>query len=135
MCEFFPTPPEKLRSSVLVVDDEPLIRWAVAESLGRVGYHVVEAEDARTAVQLVATTQPEVGLVILDLKLPDSSDLSLLHTIKRMSPHCAVIMMTAYGKPGLAEAALRDGARSVVGKPFDMQMLVGLVREALPIAH
>lgn len=123
------------RPRVLVVDDEPLMRWAVAESLARAGYQVVEAGDARTAVELMGSAHPAVGLALLDLKLPDSCDLGLLKTIKRLSPDCEVIMMTSYGSPDFVEAAVRGGARTVVGKPFDMQMLVGLIRETLPVAH
>ena len=112
---------------VLVVDDEALIRWAVAQALTAAGHTVLEAPDAATALQIVAETPQPLDAVVLDLRLPDSSDLSLLATIRRSSPTSAVVMMTAHGTPEDAAAARALGAFEVVEKPFDVQRLEQLV--------
>lgn len=124
--------PEKVRTlRVLVVDDEVLIRWSLGEGLIKAGYEVVEAGDARSALQHLQTVRPSVDAIVLDLRLPDSADLGLLVRIRQLNPSVPVIMMTAYGTPETAEEALRLGARQVVSKPFDLNRMIGLVSDAL----
>jgi DNA-binding NtrC family response regulator len=120
---------ERIRmNTILVVDDEPLIRWAVREALESAGYAVVEAGSAREALASLAAAAADV--VLLDLKLPDSDDLSLLRRVRAASPGCRVIMMTAHGTPEILAEALHAGAFRTVAKPFDLGQVVGLVREA-----
>jgi DNA-binding NtrC family response regulator len=115
------------RLRVLVVEDETLIRWAVAESLRASGHTVLEAPDAATALQIVAEAPQPLDAVLLDLRLPDSSDLSLLAAIRRNTPTSAVVMMTAHGTPEDAAGARALGAFEVVEKPFDVQRLEQVV--------
>jgi len=123
---------EKFRSAqVLVVDDEPLIRWAVAERLALAGYTVFEAGDGKTALEYVAPDGPSVDLVLLDVRLPDSSDLRVLEGIKFLRPHTKVILMTAYGRIGLAAEALQKGACRVIGKPFDLNDVLHAINEVV----
>src|SRR5207249_1615367 len=84
---------------VLVVDDESLIRWSIAETLADAGHTVIEAGDGATAVQALTASAEPVDAVLLDYRLPDSNDLALLANIRRLSPHSPVILMTAYGTP------------------------------------
>jgi len=115
---------------VLVVEDEALIRWSIAETLAGHGHSVVEAASAATAVEALDTEPAPIDVVLLDLRLPDSSDLDLLARIRRRHPESVVVMMTAYGSPELARHALELGAYRVVDKPFDMNALDPLLREA-----
>jgi len=119
------------RPNVLVVDDEALIRWSLAESLTNAGYHVLEAPDRRSALEFLKPGRDGACVVLLDLRLPDSQDLGLLQHIRSVSPQCRVIIMTAHGTPELVEEALRGGAFRVVDKPFDLDLMVGLVSEAV----
>jgi two-component system, NtrC family, response regulator AtoC len=114
---------------VLVVDDEPLIRWSVAETLTDRGYQVVETGDASGARSAVAGDDA-FDVVLLDYRLPDSDDLNLLASIRRAAPRAQVIMMTAFGKPEVVRGALELGAYSVVNKPFEMQAIADLVAKA-----
>lgn len=125
MTDSTPEPGTPLR--VLVVEDEALIRWAVTEALTAAGHTVLEAPDAATALQVVADAPQPLDAVLLDLRLPDSSDLSLLAAIRRHTPTSAVVMMTAHGTPEDAAAARALGAFEVVEKPFDVQRLEQLV--------
>jgi DNA-binding NtrC family response regulator len=120
--------PASLR--VLIVDDEPLIRWSLAETLTDLGYTVTEAADAAgTRLAITDSTQcPDV--VLLDYRLPDSNDLGLLRTIRHDAPRTQVILMTAHGTPEMARDALALGAYRVVSKPFAVQELAALVSEA-----
>jgi DNA-binding NtrC family response regulator len=115
-----------LTRHVLVIDDEPLIRWCIAETLGAAGCRITEAHDAVSALRAVSG-QPHPDVVLLDFRLPDSSDLRLLEAIRRAAPAAAVVMMTAFGTPDVTAAALELGARGVLTKPFDMQDLERLV--------
>ena len=112
---------------VLVVDDEPLIRWSIAETLGAAGHQVFEAADAAAARRVLDET-PNLDLVLLDLRLPESSDLALLADVRRKTPDTPVIMMTAFGTPEITADALRMGALRVLNKPFNMHDLETVVR-------
>jgi two-component system, response regulator, stage 0 sporulation protein F len=115
---------------VLVVDDEPLIRWCISETLGQAGHTVNEAADGAGALALLARG-PAPDVVLLDFRLPDSHDLRLLAEVRRLAPSAAVVMMTAFGEDDIADAAATLGARRVVAKPVDMRDLDRIVREAV----
>lgn len=120
--------------TILVVDDEPLIRWAVREGLEAAGFAVVEAGTAREALQSFGDGAARAAVVLLDLKLPDSDDLSLLRRILTTAPGCRVIMMTAHGTPELLREAVQAGAFATIAKPFDLSRVVGMVQAAVPAA-
>jgi DNA-binding NtrC family response regulator len=115
--------------TVMIVDDEPLIRWAIREGLEGAGYHVIEAGTAQEALQLIGDAAP-VEVALLDVRLPDSDDLGLLRRIRQRAPACRVIMMTAHGTPELLQQALREGAYGTASKPFDMGGVIDMVRSA-----
>ena len=115
---------------VLIVDDEPLIRWSLSETLTDRGYGVMEAGDGRGAVEALKDTPRPIDVIMLDYRLPDSNSLQLLATIRAMSPRSSVVLMTAYGTPQLAAEALRLGAFCVVSKPLEMQEVADLVSRA-----
>ena len=117
---------EKFPIQVLVVDDEPLIRWSVAETLSDLGFDVEEAPDATSALRIVTNAALPFGVVILDLRLPDMSDLSLLGTLRQLLPRAHLILMTAFGTPELVASARALGA-DVLTKPFELDELNGLV--------
>jgi two-component system, NtrC family, response regulator AtoC len=114
---------------VLIVDDEPLIRWSMAETLSDAGHAVAEASDAKeTLRQLSSGPAPDV--ILLDYRLPDSNDLRLLANIRQTVPTSSVIMMTAYGTPEVVNGAVELGAYRVLSKPVEMRDLVPLVHQA-----
>jgi DNA-binding NtrC family response regulator len=120
--EKFPPPP------VLVVDDEPLIRWSVSQSLADLGYSVEEASDAASALKIVVASPEPFVVVVLDLRLPDMNDLSLLGTLRQLMPDAQVILMTAFGSPEIMADARALGAE-VLLKPFDLSELGRLIVE------
>ena len=115
---------------VLVVEDELLIRWSIAETLAHAGHTVIEAEDGVSAVQALMAPAAPFDAVFLDYRLPDSDNLSLLANIRRLSPHSPVILMTAYGTPEIIKSALDLGVYQVMNKPFEMQDLEALLLKA-----
>lgn len=113
---------------VLIVDDEPLIRWSLAETLAEAGHVTIEAGDGETAIR-AAVAHP-VDVILLDYRLPDSTDLTLLSTLRRLAPNSAIVIMTAHGTPDVVTEALRLGAHRVLAKPFEMHDLAALVGHA-----
>jgi CheY-like chemotaxis protein len=119
---------EKFPLHALVVDDEPLIRLSVAESLAALGIDVEYAADAASALKMVTTAALPFHLVVMDLRLPDMHDLSLLSTLRQLLPDANLILMTAYGKPEIIDQARALGA-TVLNKPFELSELNGIVMQ------
>jgi len=115
---------------VLIVDDEPLIRWSLAEALGECGHQVIEGGDARAACAAVGDASQTFDVILLDYRLPDSADLALLASIRQLSPTTRVILMTAFGTPEVVRGAMDLGAFRVVSKPFEIRDMADLVAEA-----
>lgn len=121
---------KKSAPSVLVVDDEALIRWSLAEMLGERGYAVTEAGDARMALAAIEKAEEPFDVVLLDYRLPDSADLRLLEKVRHLAPTSQVIMITAHMNPELAQGAVALGAYRVISKPFEVESLAALVNQA-----
>ncbi|HXV74979.1 MAG TPA: response regulator [Candidatus Polarisedimenticolaceae bacterium] len=115
-------------TSILVVDDEKLIRWSLREHLRHAGYDVVLADSGRETMK---TLDERVALVLLDLRLPDVGGLELCDEILRRRPGCRVIMMTAQWTPELVREALAHGVSDVLQKPFDLDEMTRAVATAL----
>jgi DNA-binding NtrC family response regulator len=113
---------------VLVVDDELLLRWSVVETLTDSGFEVVTANDGAGAVEAVGTEPFDVAL--LDVRLPDNSDLTLLAHLRRLASGIPIVLMTAHSTPEMVEDALTLGAYCVLSKPFDMDALADVVTQA-----
>ena len=128
---FFPSTAKQCTSlHVLVVDDESLIRWSLAEALAGSGHTVTEASDGETALHALTSGTELPDVVLLDYRLPDSNDLTLLSRIRQLAPRSRVILMTAYGTPELVKGALELGAYRIVSKPFQLHELAALAEEA-----
>jgi two-component system, NtrC family, C4-dicarboxylate transport response regulator DctD len=104
---------------VLLIEDEFLIRWAIAHTLASAGHRVVEAADAESAITMLARMGGHPDVVLLDYRLPDTDGLSLFATIRQLAPESAVVLMTADATPD-ALRAVDLGAAGIMQKPFDM---------------
>src|SRR3972149_516908 len=111
-----------------VADDERLIRWSLNERLTQEGYTVVEAGTAKEAI---AGFGPEIDLVLLDFRLPDSDGLRVLKQIKASDPDIPVILLTAFSSIETAVEAMKQGAYHYANKPFNLDELVLVVQKAL----
>src|SRR5436190_1762438 len=119
-------------ATVLVVDDEPLIRWSLVNRLKEEGYRTVEAGTANDAV---AQHREGVDLILLDYALPDANGLEVLNQVKQADPDTLVIMLTANTEVGIAVEAMKAGAFHYANKPFDLDEIVLLVEKALETTH
>ena len=116
-------------SRILVVDDEESVRWALTKALERAGYRVDLAADGPGGFS--AAENPEVDLVLLDVRLPGRDGLAVLRDIRKRRPDLPVIMMTAYGTLQVAVEAMKQGAYDYLGKPFDVDEVLLVVEKAL----
>ena len=114
---------------ILVVDDEQSMRELLAIMLRKEGFDVVAAESRAVAAAVLA--RAPVDLVITDVKLPDGDGIEILRHVKAASPETVVIVMTAFGTAETAVAALKLGAHDYILKPFDVDELKIVVRNAL----
>ncbi|HUU45071.1 MAG TPA: sigma-54 dependent transcriptional regulator [Acidobacteriota bacterium] len=118
-----------MKRTILVVDDEKLIRWSLDSKLRSWGYEVETAEDAQTAIGIVEERLPD--LVLLDIKLPDGDGVDVLERIRELSADMAVIMITAEGTVETAVRAMKLGAYDYLSKPFDLAEMRILIEKAL----
>ena len=115
-------------ATVLLVDDEDLIRWSLRERLKKDGYEILEAETGNAALEQL---KQGVYLVLLDYRLPDIDGLSVLREIKRMDPDILVILLTSFVNVETAVEAMRLGAFHFANKPFNLDEISALVARAL----
>jgi two-component system, OmpR family, phosphate regulon response regulator PhoB len=115
-------------ATVLVVDDEPIVREVVVRYLAREGHRTLEAGDGNAARALIERSRPD--LVVLDVMLPGSDGLELCRWIRSKS-ELPVIMLTARGEEADRIVGLELGADDYVAKPFSPRELAARVRSVL----
>ncbi len=113
---------------VLVVDDEPLIRWSLAERLRSDGHVVTEAG---TAAEAIDRAGDGVDLVLLDYKLPDEDGLVVLRRLRDLDMDIVVVMLTAHKGVETVVEAMKAGAYDYATKPFDLDDVAHRVTRAL----
>ncbi len=117
------------QATILVVDDEPGIRFALRETLGRDGHKVVAVGSGEAALDLLA--RQEFDLALLDLKLPDIGGIELLSILRERWPDTVAIVLTAYASLETAVEALRHGAHDYLFKPCKTIEIRASVRSGL----
>lgn len=118
-----------MESLVLIIDDEPAARYGMKRALEKEGYAIAEADSIRSAEQLLEKAGPSA--VLLDVKLASESGLDYLPSLASRKEAPMVIIVTAHGSERLAIDAIRKGAYDYLAKPFDVDELRVLVRNAV----
>jgi len=106
-------------ATILVCDDEALIRWSLKQHLQSEGYRVLEASDGQECLESALKHAPD--LIISDLKMPKMSGMEMLQKLREADNDLPVIVITAHGDVNSAMDATRLGARAFVHKPFDLR--------------
>lgn len=120
-----------MRESIIIVEDEKIVRISLADALKAEGYTVLAVADGKTA--LSALEEGEFSLVISDIRLPGASGVDVLKKSLSESPSTPVIMMTAYGNIKDAVETMRLGAFDYITKPFDLDEMLITVNKALEV--
>ena len=115
-------------ATILIVDDEDLIRWSLRERLKTDGFDIVEAGTGREAVERF---REGVDLVLLDYRLPDTDGLSVLTELKKIDPDSLVILLTSFVSVETAVEAMKLGAFHFANKPFNVDEVAATVTRAL----
>lgn len=111
-----------MADSILIVDDEEIIRESLSFILSKEGYSVREAANGRVAVDLMRDNT--FDLVLTDLEMPEMKGIELLEHVTNSSPETLVVIITAYGSIDTAIAALRKGAVDYILKPVEFDELL-----------
>ncbi len=116
-------------ATVLIIDDDRLIRWSLSTLLERAGYQVSHAATGAEGLAAIQARLPHV--VLLDITLPDVDGFDLLQDIRQRYPALPVLTMTADASRETTRLAYRAGARGHLEKPCDSLTLLAAVSEAL----
>lgn len=111
---------------ILVIDDEPLVRFSIKEGLLAEGFNVSTASQAQEGLDFLG--DEHFDIVITDQRMPGLSGLDLLKKIREMDYPTEVILITAYGTIESAVEAMKMGAFDYITKPFEMDELIILIR-------
>ena len=122
-----------LTPRILIIDDEERMCWALKRAFNHKGYQVVTTTSGLQGIDLTKETEPE--LVILDLKMPDIDGIEVLKGIKKINPHIPIIMITAHGTIETAIEAMKIGATDYIIKPFELEEIRALVKQALHLSN
>jgi DNA-binding response OmpR family regulator len=119
--------------TVLIVDDDLLVRWSLSQALAARGLRVLEADCGAEAVRVAH--QQDVCVAVLDWSLPDGDGLTLLPRLARECPGCRTLLLTAYVSEELDARARALGVAQVLGKPYEIQDLVQRVAAEALASH
>ena len=117
------------KASILIVDDEPIVREALRDWLVDAGYAVTTASTGEEALEI--TARQDFDLLILDVRLPGKTGIRVLQEIVQVKPQTKTIIITAYASPELRTEAMKLGAIHYLSKPIAPDQLERRIQEAL----
>jgi len=117
-------------TSVLVIDDHPLVRDGVKKSLTSAGFNCVgEAGSLKEAIAMIALHNPDV--ITVDINLPDGSGLEIIHWARENSPTIAIVVLTLDDDLDLVSAASQSGAQAFISKSESAEHLVSAITSVI----
>ncbi len=124
---------KKSEFRILVAEDDEMVRDVIVRFLSEEKYPVVVADNGLAAIRLLRLE--DIKLVLADLRMPGADGMEVLRTALRIDPDIAVVLLTAYGTLDTALEAMKEGAYDYIVKPFVMQQLLLVVRNAFRMAN
>ncbi len=126
-------PGKTCSGGVLVVDDEPDVRKVVRMTLEKVGYHVVEAEDGKQAMEAIHTGENPMVLdvIITDIRMPNVNGIEAITYFKKEWPSVPLIVLTGFPDIEMATTMMQQGVHSYLVKPVDSEKLRASVEQAI----
>jgi len=118
-----------MKPSLLIVDDDEIMRETLSDVLKKRGYDVISVGSGNGALSMIKKNL--IDLILLDMKLPDVDGLEVLKKIKEFDTEILVIMMTAYSDVQTAVSSMKSGAYDYINKPFELEELRLLIEKGL----
>jgi DNA-binding NtrC family response regulator len=118
---------------ILIAEDDEMVRDVIEKLLTEEGYSVVIANDGLEAVKMLR--MENICLVLTDLRMPGADGMEVLRTAVQVNPKTSVVILTAYGTLDTALEAMKAGAYDYIVKPFVMQQLILVVRNAFNLCN
>jgi len=123
--------PEGGSETILLVDDEEILRDIGKDILEKFGYTVLLAADGESALELYRENPEDISLVILDIVMPGMGGKKCLEEILKMNPQAKVVMASGYSINGRVKEVLDGGARAFIKKPYELKQMLAEVRKVL----
>ncbi|MFH0822626.1 MAG: PAS domain S-box protein, partial [Pseudomonadota bacterium] len=123
--------PARGTETILLVDDENLIRKMAEEMLGMAGYTVLTAGSGTKALEIYRSDKDRIALVILDLIMPEMGGRQCLDELLKVNQNVKVVIASGYSIYGTSKDAVEAGAKGFISKPYDVKELLSVVRTAL----
>ncbi|HEX7185286.1 MAG TPA: sigma-54 dependent transcriptional regulator [Thermoanaerobaculia bacterium] len=114
---------------ILLVEDEPIVRFGIRDFLEARGFAVEEADNLQSARTIFQRSRPDA--VVLDYVLPDGNALDLVQEIRTIDPGVPVVLLTGHGSIDLAVRAIKEGAENFLTKPVELPALQVILERAL----
>ena len=121
--------------TVLLVDDDPMVRDISTLMLKRLGYAVIAVESGKKALEVYGQSKADVDLIILDMVMPDISGGETFDQLKDMNPEVKVLLSSGNSKDGQATEIINRGCAGFLQKPFSLGSLAANVQRVLDEAH
>jgi two-component system nitrogen regulation response regulator GlnG len=122
-----------MSGTLLIIDDEPNILFSIEKVFQDQGIQLISAQTAETGLELAAEHSPNV--ILLDIRLGNSSGLDLFYDLRRLDPKCLVIFITGHGTAETAIEAMKLGAYDYLVKPLDAVQLLRIVENAFSVSR
>jgi CheY-like chemotaxis protein len=119
-------------STLLVIDDEPVVRKVACQTLRQAGYTCLEADSALAALEQLQSDPRQLDGMVVDIRLPDMSGLNLVRLARINRPGMPALFISGYAKPAAEEPELQQLIQAFLPKPFTPEQLLAAVRELLP---
>lgn len=120
-----------MNNKILVIDDEKNMRWAVKNALTKEGFEIFEACNGQEGLEMLSKIEPNI--VLLDVRMPVMDGITTLKEIKKNDAEIPVVILTAHGTMDMAIEALKLGALDFITKPFELEKLKVIIRNALDL--
>ena len=117
--------------TILLVDDEDIVRDVGFQMLEAFGYKVYEAASGKEAVKLFEEKQGHIQLVILDMIMPEMGGKEVFEKIKKINPHIKVLLSSGYNADSQAMEIMDKGCNGFIQKPFNMKELSSIIKAVL----
>ena len=130
-----PTPPPSTSTRILVVDDEPSVRWVTERVLKRLGFDVLACNDGKSAIETLQQHLNDIACVLLDLTMPIMNGEQTLKALRTIKPDLPVIMMSGYSEETASTHIKRSNLVAFLQKPFTISELQETLSTVVRIPH